>query len=151
LILSGDFLVADAGEVVIAGDLLVAGDLGGGEPSFCLLPRRGGEGSVTAVLGLLAALAVTATTGEDAATGEDTVVASALRFVAAGAPDFLPPDFEPAAPVAAPTAADDLRVFAITIMTTLDRDEVGKGMISVSEALMGYGGIMMQFAKKWKS
>jgi len=151
LILSGDFLVADAGEVVIAGDLLVAGDLGGGEPSFCLLPRRGGEGSVTAVLGLLAALAVTATTGEDAATGEDTVVASALRFVAAGAPDFLPPDFEPAAPVAAPTAADDLRVFAITIMTTLDRDEVGKGMILVSEVTMGYGGIMMQFAKKWKS
>ena len=144
-------MVADAGEVVIAGDLLVAGDLGGGEPSFCLLPRRGGEGSVTAVLGLLAALAVTATMGEDAATGEDTVVASALRFVAAGAPDFLPPDFEPAAPVAAPTAADDLRVFAITIMTMLDRDEVGKGMILVSEALMGYGGIMMQFAKKWKS
>ncbi len=148
-------MVADAGEVVIAGDLLVAGDLGGGEPSFCLLPRRGGEGSVTAVLGLLAALAVTATMGEDAATGaatgEDTVVASALRFVAAGTPDFLPPDFEPAAPVAAPTAADDLRVFAITIMTTLDRDEIGKGMILVSEALMGYGGIMMQFAKKWKS
>ena len=144
-------MVAVAGEVVIAGDFLVAGELGGGEPSFCLLPRRGGEGSVTAVLGLLAALAVTATTGEDAATGEDTVVASALRFVAAGAPDFLPPDFEPAAPVAAPTAADDLRVFAITIMTTLDRDEIGKGMILVSEALMGYGGIMMQFAKKWKS
>ena len=106
---------------------------------------------MTAVLGLLAALAVTATMGEDAATGEDTVVASALRFVAAGAPDFLPPDFEPAAPVAAPTAADDLRVFAITIMTTLDRDEVGKGMILVSEVTMGYGGIMMQFAKKWKS
>ena len=107
-------MVADAGEVVIAGDLLVAGDLGGGEPSFCLLPRRGGEGSVTAVLGLLAALAVMATMGED------MVVVSALRFVAAGAPDFLPPDFEPAAPVAAPTAADDLRVFAITIMTMLD-------------------------------
>ncbi len=100
---------------------------------------------MTAVLGLLAALTVMATMGED------TVVASALRFVAAGAPDFLPPDFEPVAPVAAPTAADDLRVFAITIMTMLDRDEVGKGMILVREAMMGYGGIMMQFAKKWKS
>jgi hypothetical protein len=53
--------------------------------------------------------------------------------------------------VAAPTAVDALRVFAITIMTTLDRDEVGKGMILVGEVMMGDGGIMMQFATKWKS
>ncbi len=103
---------------------------------------------MTAVLGLLAALAVMATMGEDMVVA---VVAAALCFVAAGAPDFLLPDFEPAAPVAAPTAADDLPVFVITIMTTLDQDEVGKGMILVSEVMMGDGGIMMQFAKKWKS
>jgi hypothetical protein len=36
-------------------------------------------------------------------------------------------------------------------MTTLDHDEVGKGMILVGEVMMGDVGIMMQFAKKGKS
>ena len=71
--------------------------------------------------------------------------------LAAGARDFRPLDLEPAAPVAAPTATVDLRFFAITIMTTLDHDEVGKGMILVSEVVMGDVGIMMQFAEKGKS
>ena len=71
--------------------------------------------------------------------------------LAAGACDFRPLDLEPAAPVAAPTATVDLRFFAITIMTTLDHDEVGKGMILVSEVVMGDVGIMMQFAEKGKS
>jgi hypothetical protein len=82
------------------------------------------------------------------------VAVLALRLVAvchAGARDFCPPDLEPAAPVAAPTATVDLRFFAITIMTTLDHDEVGKGMILVSEVVMGDVGIMMQFAEKGKS
>ncbi len=42
-------------------------------------------------------------------------------------------------------------IFAITNMTTLDHDEVGKGMILVGEVMMGDVGIMMQFAEKGKS
>ncbi len=67
---------------------------------------------------------------------------------------FLPLDFkpvEPAAPFAAPTALDDLGDFAITDMTTLDQDEVGKGMILVGEVTIGDGGNLLLFAKKWKS
>ena len=57
---------------------------------------------------------------------------------------------EPAAPFAAPTALDDLGDFAITDMTTLDQDEVGKGMILVGEVTIGDGGNLLLFAKSGK-
>ncbi len=58
---------------------------------------------------------------------------------------------EPAAPFDTPTALDDLGDFAITDLTTLDQDEVGKGMILVGEVTIGDGGNLLLFANKWKS
>ena len=52
--------------------------------------------------------------------GKDTAVEAAAADLcpfAAGAADFLARVFGPATPAAAPTAANDLRVFAIVIMT----------------------------------
>ena len=102
---------------MVDGDLLVDGSLIGdlfGEPCFCLLSRREGEGLVTGMSAL-------STDVSTSSMGKDTAVKAAaadLCFFAAGAADFLARGIGPAAtPAAAPTAANDLRVFAIVIMT----------------------------------
>ncbi len=102
--------------MMVDGDLLVDGILIGdlfGEPCFCLLSRREGEGLVTGMSAL-------STDVSTSSMGKDTAVKAAaadLCFFAAGAADFLARGVGPTTPAAAPTAADDLRVFAIVIMT----------------------------------